>query len=235
MASILILDDDTYFRKLAITALQARKHVVFEAPRARDADALVAARKFDCIIVDGLLPDADGISWINRFREKDTETPILFISAFWKNDQKVRALQVSATLKKPVTPRVLVAKVESSLRNLTAPAVELSEQASSELLQLSASFEHDLPKLLRGIRDAVEQLRRTPGSAAIRGVAQRRAHQLAGTAGSFGFTGLGESCAQLEDALVGMAHSPATVVTWAIVDNALAALGSVPAPTALSA
>jgi HPt (histidine-containing phosphotransfer) domain-containing protein len=66
-------------------------------------------------------------------------------------------------------------------------------------------------------------------------VAQRRAHQLAGTAGSFGFTGLGESCAQLEDALVGMAHSPATAVTWAIVDNALAALGSVPAPTALSA
>jgi len=238
MASILILDDDSYFRKLAISALQARKHVVFEAPKARDADALVAARKFDCIIVDGLLPDADGMTWINRFREKDTETPILFISAFWKNDQKVRALQVSATLKKPVTPGALVAKVEGSLRNQSAPIgelLQLTEQASSELTQLSASFERDLPKLLRGVRDAVEQLRRTPQSAPVRGVAQRRAHQLAGTAGSFGFAKLGDACAQLEDALVGMVHSPGTDVIWAIIDNALAALCDVPPRTALSA
>jgi DNA-binding NtrC family response regulator len=238
MASILVIDDDSYFRKLAIAALQVRAHVVFEAPRAKDADALLAQRKFDCIIVDGLLPDADGMSWINRFREKDEETPILFISAFWRNDAKVRALQVSGTLKKPVTASQLVTKVEQSLRNQTgnvAPALELSAQASGELAQLSAAFERDLPKLLRGVSDAVEQLRRTPESAPIRGVAQRRAHQLAGTAGSFGFPKLGEACAQLEDALIGMVHSPATEVTWAIVDDALKALGNAQMKVALSA
>src|SRR5476649_1523766 len=104
MASILLLDDDPYFCKLAISALQARRHVVFEATKARDADALVAQRKFDCIIVDGLLPDSDGMSWISRFRATDTETPILFVSAFWKKDPKVRELQVFASLKKPITP-----------------------------------------------------------------------------------------------------------------------------------
>ena len=237
MASILVLDDDPYFRKLAIAALQARNHVIFEATRARDADELLAQRKFDCIIVDGLLPDSDGMSWINRFREKDEETPILFISAFWRNDAKVRKLQVSGTLKKPVTAAQLVTKVEQSLRNqvTVAPVLELSAQALGELAQLSAAFERDLPKLLRGVSDAVAQLRRTPESSPIRGVAQRRAHQLAGTAGSFGFSKLGEACAQLEDALIGMVHSPATDFTWAIIDDALKALGNVPMKVALSA
>ena len=241
MASILLLDDDSYFRKLAIAALQPRHHVIFEASRARDADALVAQRKFDCIIVDGLLPDADGMSWINRFREKDEETPILFISAFWRNDAKVKQLQVSGTMKKPVTPAQLVAKVEQALRNQTAgaprisPVPELPAAASGELAQLTATFERDLPKLLRGVSDAVEQLRRTPDSAPIRGVAQRRAHQLAGTAGSFGFTKLGEACAQLEDALVGMGHSFSADVTWAIIDNALTSLGNAQVKVALSA
>src|SRR3954462_7301183 len=168
MASILLLDDDTYFRKLAAPALQARGHQVVEASKCRDADALVAGRKFDAIIVDGLLPDLDGLSWIHRFRARDADTPILFVSAFWRNDQKVRELPVSVTLKKPVAPGLLVAKVEACLppaMTTAAPAAELSPQASVELAQLARTFEQDLPKLLRGIRDAVEQLRRTPESA----------------------------------------------------------------------
>jgi DNA-binding response OmpR family regulator len=229
MAAILVLDDDPYFRKLAISALGGRNHVIFEATKARDADALVAQRQFDCIIVDGLLPDSDGVSWINRLREKDQETPILFISAFWKNDQTVSKLKVSATLRKPVAPGVLVAKVEASLRNQAAPAVELSPQASRELLQLSASFVRDLPKLLREVRDAIEQLRLAPTSAPIRGVGLRRAHRLAGTAGSFGFTKVGDACAQLEEVLRGMSQAPPTDATWALIENALIALRDVPA------
>jgi two-component system, OmpR family, phosphate regulon response regulator PhoB len=224
MASILLLDDDPYFRRLAVSAIEGRKHVIFEATKARDADALVAQHQFDCVIVDGLLPDSDGVSWINRFREKDQETPILFISAFWKNDQTVSKLKVSAILRKPVTPGVLVAKVEASLRNQAAPAPELSPEASRELLQLSAAFARDLPKLLREVRDAIEQLRLAPTSAAIRGVGLRRAHRLAGTAGSFGFTKVGDACAQLEEVLRGMAHDPPTDATWALVDTALIAL-----------
>jgi CheY-like chemotaxis protein len=236
MASILLLDDDPYFRKLAIFALRARSHVVFEAAKARDADALLAKTRFDCIIVDGLLPDSDGMSWINRFREKDTETPVIFVSAFWKKDARLRDLQVSATLKKPVTPAQLVTKIEQSLRVPGgAPVVELSAQATGELAQLTAAFERDLPKLLRGVSDAVEQLRRTPQSAPIRGVAQRRAHQLAGTAGSFGFSNLGEACAQLEDALIGMVHSPDNHLAWAIIDDALSTLGNAQVKVALSA
>jgi DNA-binding response OmpR family regulator len=236
MASILLLDDDSYFRKLAISALQARSHVIYEATKARDADALLAQTRFDCIIVDGLLPDSDGMSWINRFREKDSETPVIFVSAFWKNDARVRDLRVSATLKKPVTPAQLITKIEQSLRNQTgAPVVELSAQATGELAQLTAAFERDLPKLMRGVSDAVEQLRRTPESAPIRGVAQRRAHQLAGTAGSFGFSKLGEACAQLEDALTGMGHSPDSALTWAIIDDALTTLGNTQVKIALSA
>jgi CheY-like chemotaxis protein len=221
MASILLVDDDSYFRQIAVAALKARRHEVVEATRCRDADALLARNKFDVIIVDGLLPDLDGMSWIERFRATDSTTPVIFCSAFWKNDQRLKALPVSTTLKKPVTPGGLVSKVEGCLPGAARGISGLPPDAEREIQLLAASFERELPKIIGGIRDAIDQLRESPGSAPIRGVAQRRAHQLAGTAATFGFQVLGNACAQIEQALLNIGQGAGVEMAWRRIEAAL--------------
>ena len=111
----------------------------------------------------------------------------------------------TGTLHKPVLPVDLVMKVESALR---AAGVEssLSRQAQGELEALREAYTAELPQQLAGIALAVHQLRVAPSSAALRGVVRRRAHRVAGTAGSFGYDDIGDACARIEQGVLSLAH-----------------------------
>lgn len=74
----------------------------------------------------------------------------------------------------------------------------------TELEEMRRDYAARLPAMLRGIQDALDQLRRSPRDPAAQGVARRRAHDLAGTAGSFGFEAVGEICAAMEAAIASL-------------------------------
>lgn len=234
MAAILLIDDDAYFRKAVVPALQSRQHEVVEATRCGDADALLSVRKFDLIIIDGLLPDMDGVTWTERYRMYDSATPVIFVSAFWKNEPRLKKLKLAGTIKKPVDIASLVSKVENTLRASGAD-IELSDEALAGLAALRKQFEAELPTLIAGIRDAILQLRKAPGSAPVRGVAIRRVHQVAGTAGSFGFDKVGDACARLEDIIRRFTALTPSALTWLEIDNTLALLGPAPEAQKISA
>lgn len=223
MATILILDDDSYFHRMAATALSARGHLVRTALRCADADRLLAEMRADLILVDGLLPDGDGIGWIERLRERDATTPVLFVSSFWKNDARLRKLPVAGLMSKPIGPAALASKVENALR-LAGATAELTPDALRQLEALRASYDRDLPGLLRGVREAVAQFRRNPHNAAVRGVARRRAHQVAGAAGSFGHTAVGDACAEIEEAIARHTDRAGDLTVWNQIDRALRVL-----------
>ncbi|TMB27215.1 MAG: response regulator [Deltaproteobacteria bacterium] len=204
MATLLVIDDDVYFRRVVTTCLHPR-HEILQVSCLKDAETLLRDRGVDLLVVDGLLPDGDGQNFIERFRQRDTRTPILFISAFLKNHLALARLPRTGTLHKPVLPVDLVMKVESALR---AAGVEssLSRQAQGELEALREAYTAELPQQLAGIALAVHQLRVAPSSAALRGVVRRRAHRVAGTAGSFGYDDIGDACARIEQGVLSLAH-----------------------------
>jgi len=202
MATILILDDDAFFRRTAAASL-AHRHQVVEVSRCKEADQRLQARPFDLLIVDGLLPDGDGLQWIGTFRKRDAVTPVLFVSAFRKDDGETQKLKLPnlTVLHKPVLPADLMAKVENALRS-TGSAVPLPKAALAELELLKAEYGRDLPGKVQGVRSAAAELRRNPGSAVLRGIARLRAHTIAGGAGSFGFDQVGDACAAIEQAIL---------------------------------
>jgi len=71
----------------------------------------------------------------------------------------------------------------------------------------TAAFERDLPAMVQGVVLAIDRLRATPADVELRGMARRRAHQIAGVAGSFGFDDVGEACAGIERAILRMDSS----------------------------
>lgn len=79
--------------------------------------------------------------------------------------------------------------------------IALGPEELTELEEMRREYAARLPSLVRGIQDALEQLRRTPRDPAAQSVARNRAHDIAGTAGSFGFDALGDLCASIEEAV----------------------------------
>ena len=98
---------------------------------------------------------------------------------------------------------------------------EMLPETKKELAALAASFARDLPAMVQGVVLAIDQLRARPADVALRGMARRRAHQIAGVAGSFGFDTVGDACAGIERALQQMGSS---CDVWKEVDAALRVL-----------
>jgi HPt (histidine-containing phosphotransfer) domain-containing protein len=98
---------------------------------------------------------------------------------------------------------------------------EMLPETRNELAALAAAFERELPVLVLGVRLAVAQLRASPTNATLRGAARRRAHQVAGVAGSFGFDAIGDACAGIEQAILRMGSSGDV---WPEIDAAIRVL-----------
>lgn len=211
MATLLVVDDDAHFRRLVSVTLSAKGHQVLEAARCSEGNKLLRGAQPELIILDGLLPDGDGAAWIKQHRAGGLRVPVLFVSAFRKSAKDQQALVtewgVEATLAKPVSPPDLLAKVERMLQRSPGEAGEpaaLSDDEQRALAEMSRQYAHDLPGLVQGLQEAVRQLEARPREGTLQGVARRRAHQIAGSAGSFGFADIGDACARIEQAIINL-------------------------------
>lgn len=119
MPTVLIVEDDVVFRqKVLAPRLAALGYEVVEAERTREAESFLGRQKADLLIVDGLLPDRTGIDLIQAMRARGDHTPIIFLSAFWRDAatyQKLKGLGVAHVLSKPVDMDSLCRQVAALL------------------------------------------------------------------------------------------------------------------------
>ena len=81
-ASVLIVDDDVAFRKLATRIVGSWGHVVVgEAGTVAEAVALAAELKPDAALVDVGLPDGDGLMLAERLRGAVSRLRVVLISS----------------------------------------------------------------------------------------------------------------------------------------------------------
>jgi DNA-binding response OmpR family regulator len=125
MNTVLVLDDDRIFRHLIVNILEMRGHRVLQAGRSAEADRLLDAENPDLLLVDGLLPDATGIQWIEKLRCQGRGTPVLFVTSFWKTlrdfETVTKTLGVTQLLRKPALPEAIADRVDSMLGVLMVP------------------------------------------------------------------------------------------------------------------
>ena len=245
---VLLLDDDPQFRALIKPALETAGLVVHEAAKGRIARRLVSDVQPDALIVDGLLPDTNGVKWIESYRREGGDLPIVFVSAFYRDidsyKKLTKALNVAHVMHKPVTPTQLTRAVVDLLQDpsRSAPASDGSTVAvdnevedeifyvpresdqppvpdDDDLKALRESYEAVLPELLEGLLRAADRVRRRPEQRAAVREAVDRAHKLAGSAGSYGFESLGDAAAVIEVQLRGLLQG--TQPDWNAYDRAL--------------
>jgi len=117
-----VADDDGHIREVVRFALSQGGFEVVEARDGREACERLEGGGIDLVVLDILMPEADGLEVCRRIR-RTTQIPIIFLSS--KDDEldRVLGLELGADdyLSKPFSPRELLARVRAVLRRLRAP------------------------------------------------------------------------------------------------------------------
>ncbi len=119
---ILVIDDDDLTIEFVRTALEGRNIVVSGATDAPSGLAAVRRLRPDLILLDLILPGANGIDLVEKIREEDPETQIFMMTGHYSTESAVRAIQAGADdyLDKPVSVETLRARVDRRLTDRAA-------------------------------------------------------------------------------------------------------------------
>jgi DNA-binding response OmpR family regulator len=124
---VLIVDDSPEILELLRIVLTRNGYVVMAAESARAAADIIRQQKPDLIILDIMLPDITGISFLETLKKSKQycDIPIILLTAKDKNTDMVRGLKVGADdyIVKPFNGDVLVARVETILRRCNPDSV----------------------------------------------------------------------------------------------------------------
>ena len=115
---ILIIEDEPSLREIMQRALVQERYVVETASTYSEADAKIAAYSYDCILLDIMLPDGNGLQLLKHLKELRKRENIIIISARDSLDDKILGLDMGADdyLPKPFHTAELLARIKSVLR-----------------------------------------------------------------------------------------------------------------------
>ena len=128
-AHILVVDDDTRTRELLRRFLAERGYRVATAADAKEAESQLAAIAFDLVVLDVMLPGADGFE-VCREIQRDHPVPVLFLTALDQETDLVVGLRLGADdyMTKPFSPRELVARIAAILRRVEGRGAEARDE-----------------------------------------------------------------------------------------------------------
>ncbi|KAB2954214.1 response regulator transcription factor [Heliorestis acidaminivorans] len=129
MKKILIVDDEEEIVELLSDYLSVEGYSIVTAYNGEEALNKGQVEKPDLAILDIMMPQLDGFE-VCRILRKDSNIPILIISARQEESDKILALGLGADdyLVKPFSPREVVARVKALLRRATVLSGAQQEQ-----------------------------------------------------------------------------------------------------------
>jgi len=86
---ILVVDDEIDFLEMVRMRLQANDYEVVTAMNGKEALEKVKDEKPDAVLLDILMPGADGIDTLKKIRSSDQKLPIFLITAF-SNEERFK-------------------------------------------------------------------------------------------------------------------------------------------------
>lgn len=126
---VLVIEDDDAIAAFLAKGLREAGHsavhaaTVAEAQDSVDESRITEGGSFDAMIVDRMLPDGDGLSFISQLRGTGDRTPVIILSAKRSVDDRVRGLQEGGDdyMVKPFSFAELLARLHALVRRASPP------------------------------------------------------------------------------------------------------------------
>lgn len=121
---ILVVEDEAPIQELLQFNLERKKYRVKVVDSGEEALSMASQFQPDLILLDIMLPGADGLEVCKRLKAdpKTERIPIIMLTALCEEADIVTGLELGADdyITKPFSPRVLLARVKAALRRITA-------------------------------------------------------------------------------------------------------------------
>ena len=132
---VLVVEDDPRVARLVSRALSEAGHRVEIAEDGIEGLSRAETGVFDVVVLDGMLPQLDGLDVSRRLRKQKVRTPILMLTARDSVSDRVRGLDAGADdyLVKPFELDELFARVRALLRRSSYAAAAAALQEDEAL------------------------------------------------------------------------------------------------------
>ncbi|MBW8847089.1 MAG: response regulator transcription factor [Burkholderiales bacterium] len=129
--NLLLVEDDAAIAELLQQQLQLAGYTVRREADGREAMLALDTEAFDLVLLDLMLPGADGFDVCRHLQARHRQTPVIIVSARSAEAHRVLGLELGADdyLVKPFSMLELIARVRALLRR-----VELLRHAPAEAL-----------------------------------------------------------------------------------------------------
>jgi CheY-like chemotaxis protein/HPt (histidine-containing phosphotransfer) domain-containing protein len=233
---ILLVDDVEMNRELAGEMLRGSGHIVTEAISGIEALRLARADDFDVVLMDMRMPGMDGLEATRQIRAIEGargQTPIVAVTANATDEHavKCRAAGMTGHLAKPFSKEELLAAVARAITERSGKQAADAPAFDAEALEQLARFmseeliEQHLRELSRRIEAVLRRLDGQEPSAKDPMLAEMT-HELAGSAGTYGFAALSAAAHRYHAAAIAQSTPPPEqpASAQALVQEAHAAL-----------
>jgi DNA-binding response OmpR family regulator len=128
-AKVLYVEDELFLAKIVSETLQTRGYDVILESDGGKALEQFNKEKPDVCVLDIMLPNKDGFAIADEIRDKDSQIPIIFLSAKSQTNDVVNGFKTGANdyIRKPFSIEELIVRIENVLRHKTIAAEEVEE------------------------------------------------------------------------------------------------------------
>ncbi len=114
---ILIVDDESRIVESLKKLLSECGWNLQSANNGLEAKERIREMSFDCILLDMVLPDSDGLEIMKFIKSESPDTKIIVVTGFASVTSAVECLKLGAHdyLKKPINPDELIRRIENAL------------------------------------------------------------------------------------------------------------------------
>ena len=128
---VLYVEDETFLAKIVSETLESRGYEVVLEEDGGKAFQRFTEAKPDVCVLDIMLPNKDGFAIADEIRDKDTDVPIIFLSAKSQTADVVNGFKTGANdyIRKPFSIEELIVRIENVLRKRTTPPEDQEEVA----------------------------------------------------------------------------------------------------------
>ena len=122
MAKLLIVDDEKNIREVVREYAKLNGYETDEAENGLEAVELVRNNRYDCVILDIMMPKLDGFSACKQIRQIQ-DVPVIMLSARQEEYDKLFGFELGVVdyVIKPFSPKELMARVRVALERARTP------------------------------------------------------------------------------------------------------------------
>jgi DNA-binding response OmpR family regulator len=165
--NILLVEDEARIANFVCAGLREQGFQVDHCDNGDEGQAFAAARKYDAILLDIMVPGKDGLAILKNLRREGSTTPVILLTARTDLEDRVEGLNLGADdyLAKPFFVEELVARIHAVLRRVSGERQNVLKTGGLALDRITREVRrgNELVKLTNREFNLLEYLMRSPG------------------------------------------------------------------------